>query len=431
VDDHPVRLAVEDDLQRSRLTVFFRLLLAIPHVIWITLWSIAVLFAAIVGWFAALITGRLPEGLHGFFGRFVRYATHLGAYLSLAANPYPGFTGEPGYPVDVSIPDRQAQPRWQTGLRIFLALPALLLAGALGSGFGSGSSSRAGWDEGSTAQWFASSGVGGVAAVCAVLGWFAILAVGRMPLGLRNLAAYGLGYTAQAYAYVLLLTPRYPNSDPDAIGPAWELPSHPIRLELADDGRRSRLTVFFRLLFAIPHFVWLVLWSIAAFLAAIANGLVALVRGRSADSLHRFLAAYLRYYAHVTAFVALVANPFPGFTGDPGYPVDIAIDPPERQNRWITFFRVLLAIPAFIVSGALSVVLFVVGVLGWFAALATGRMPTGLRNLGAYVVRYLSQTNAYWFVVTDSYPHASPALRPPPEPEAGLEPPSEPEPEAS
>ena len=406
--DHPVKLLLADDLQRSRLTVFFRLLLAIPHLIWIGLWSIAVFFAAIVGWFAALFTGRLPEGLHSFFGRFVRYATHLGAYLSLAANPYPGFTGDPGYPVDVSLPDRQPLARWQTALRLFLALPAAILAAGLGAGPGSGN---------------------GVAGVCALLGWFAILAVGRMPLGLRNLTAYGLGYTAQLYAYLLLLTDRYPNSDPEATGPTWELPPHPIRLELDDDGRRSRLTVFFRLLFALPHFVWLSLWSIAAFLAAIANGLVALFRGRSVDALHRFLAAYVRYYAHVTAFVALVANPFPGFTGEPGYPVDITIDPPERQNRWITFFRVILAIPAVVVAGALSIVLLVIGVLGWFAALATGRMPTGLCKLGAYAVRYLSQTNAYWFVVTDAYPHSSPALRPPPEPAVGLNPGVEPVPE--
>ena len=59
--------------------------------------------------------------------------------------------------------------------------------------------------------------------------------------------------------------------------------------------------------------------------------------------------------------------------------------------------------------------------LGWFAALVTGRMPDGLRNLGAFAVRYLSQTNAYWFIVTDDYPHASPALRPPPEPEPAYE----------
>ena len=416
--DHPVQIALEDDLQRSRLTVLFRLLLAIPHILWIVLWSIAVFFAAIAGWFAALFTGSLPAGLHGFFGRYVRYATHLGAYLSLAANPYPGFTGDPGYPVDVTIPDRQPQSRWTIGFRLFLALPALLLAAVLGSGFGGGGGSRgAGADDGSNAQWFFSSGVGGVAAVCAILGWFAILAIGRMPLGLRNLAAYGLGYTAQAYAYGLLLTDRYPNSDPEAIGPVWELPPHPVGLELNDDQRRSRLTVFFRLLLAIPHFVWLALWSVAAFLAAIANWFVVLVRGRSAGALHRFLVAYVRYDAHVTAFVGLVANPFPGFTGAPGYPVEIMVAPPERQNRWLTLFRLFLAIPAFLISSALTVVLAVVAFLGWFAALATGRMPTGLRNLGAYAVRYLAQVQAYWFVLTDVYPHSSPALRPPPEPE--------------
>ena len=84
------------------------------------------------------------------------------------------------------------------------------------------------------------------------------------------------------YAYVLLLTDRYPNADPNALGPEWELPPHPVRLALDDDQRRSRLTVLFRLLLALPHFVWLALWTVAAFLAAFVNGLVALVRGRSA-----------------------------------------------------------------------------------------------------------------------------------------------------
>ena len=107
MDDHPVRLTVTDDLRRSRLTVFFRLLLAIPHFIWLLLWTIAVFFAAIVGWFAALFTTRLPDGLHHFFTAYVRYVTHLGAYVTLAANPYPSFTGEQGYPVDVEIPEPQ------------------------------------------------------------------------------------------------------------------------------------------------------------------------------------------------------------------------------------------------------------------------------------------------------------------------------------
>jgi hypothetical protein len=412
VDGHPIVLTVDDDLRRSRLTVLFRLLLAIPHLVWILLWSVAVLVAAVAGWLVALVTARLPRGLHRFFAAYVRYATHVGAYLSLAANPYPGFTGDPGYDVDVELPSEpERQPRWTILLRLLLALPALVLAAVLGSGLGGGGSSRAA--DGETAQWVATTGVGGVAAICAFLGWFAALATGRMPLGLRNLAAYGVGYAGQAYAYVLLLTPRYPDSNPDELGPRWELPPHPVAVAVADDLRRSRVTVFFRLLLAIPHVVWLALWSVPAFLAALANGVVALVRGRSAAPLHRFLAAYVRYYAHVNAFAFLVANPFPGFVGDPGYPVDVELAPPERQNRWKTFFRIFLALPALFVAGGLSVALVAVGVLGWFAALATGRMPTGLRNLGAFALRYLSQTNAYLLVLTDRYPHASPALRPP------------------
>ena len=47
---------------------------------------------------------------------------------------------------------------------------------------------------------------------------------------------------------------------------------HPIRLVVNDDElKRLRITVFFRALLAVPHFIWLLLWSIAALLAAIAN----------------------------------------------------------------------------------------------------------------------------------------------------------------
>jgi uncharacterized protein DUF4389 len=423
VAGHPVQLTVTDDLQRSRLTVFFRLLLAIPHFVWLILWSVAVFFAAIAAWFAALVTTRLPEGLHRFLAAYVRYTAHLGAYLTLVANPYPSFTGEPGYPLDVHMPERQPQRRWTIALRLFLALPALLVASVLGwstSGGGGAQASQDSGDQYSDPKWTGT--LVGVAATCAFLGWFASLVRGRMPNGLRDLAAYGIGYGAQAYAYGLLLTDRYPNADPGSTGQAWSLGPHPVRLVLDDDGRRSRVTVLFRLLLALPHLVWLALWTVAAFLAAIANGLVALVRGRSAEPLHRFLSAYVRYVAHVSAFITLVANPFPGFTGTPGYPVEVAIGEAERQNRWITLFRTFLVIPALLVSGALSGALAVVAFLGWFASLATGRMPAGLRNLGAIAIRYQAQTNAYWFVVTDDYPYASPALRPPPEAEAAVEP---------
>lgn len=178
------------------------------------------------------------------------------------------------------------------------------------------------------------------------------------------------------------------------------------------------MTVLFRLLLALPHVVWLTLWTGAALLAACANGLVALAQGHSAPPLHRFLAAYVRYTAHVTAFTFLVANPFPGFAAVPGYPVDVEIDEAAHQSRRVILFRPILAIPAVVLSAAFGAALVVAGVLGWFASLATGRVPAGLRNLGAVSVRYQAQTSAYCFLVTATYPHASPTFPPPPEPEA-------------
>ena len=47
--------------------------------------------------------------------------------------------------------------------------------------------------------------------VVAALGWFASLALGRMPQGLRDLGAYCLRFEAQTYEYLSLLTPRYPS----------------------------------------------------------------------------------------------------------------------------------------------------------------------------------------------------------------------------
>jgi uncharacterized protein DUF4389/putative oligomerization/nucleic acid binding protein len=49
-------------------------------------------------------------------------------------------------------------------------------------------------------------------------------------------------------------------------------------------------------------------------------------------------------------------------------------------------------------------VLFCVAVAGWFVCLALGRMPKGLRDLGAYCLRFNAQTSAYLLFLTDRYP---------------------------
>ena len=67
MDDHPVRITIDDDLRRSRLTVFFRLLLVIPHVVWLYLWGFAVQVAVTLSvpvhtpaWQESPLVDRLP-----------------------------------------------------------------------------------------------------------------------------------------------------------------------------------------------------------------------------------------------------------------------------------------------------------------------------------------------------------------------------------
>src|SRR5437764_10086423 len=140
--EHPVRLTNEEGLERSRLTVFFRLLLALPHIVWFGFWSVGVLVIAIVSWFITVFRGRTALFCHNFITAYLRYSAHLGSYLSLTAHPWPDFVGRPGsYPVDVHLPQEpQVQNRWKTAFRLILAIPALLVDGALAGAVCAGAS---------------------------------------------------------------------------------------------------------------------------------------------------------------------------------------------------------------------------------------------------------------------------------------------------
>jgi Domain of unknown function (DUF4389) len=392
---HPVRLVVTDDLRRSRLTVFFRLLLAIPHYFWISLIGVVFALLVFVNWFILLFVARTPQGIHDFLAGYIRYTTQLEAYVLLAANPYPPFwpLGEADYPVTLEIDPPAQQSRWKTFFRLFLAIPAFLVSGALlagGARFG---------------------GYGfGLAFTVAFLLWWIGLFLGRSPRALRDLIAFCVGYSAQLAAYLFLVTDRYPYSGPNRfVPPRDDEEPHPVRVDVTDDLRRSRVLTFFRLPISIPHIVWFVLWTIPAAVAAVLNWLCALVTGQAPRPFHRFLSRYVRYSTHLWAFLFLIGNPFPGFTGKPGtYPIEVELPPSESQRRLVTLVRGLLAIPALFILTGLSGALSIVGILGWFVALFLGRMPDGLRNLGAYVLRYGAQTGAYFYVLTERYPDAGP-----------------------
>ncbi len=186
--------------------------------------------------------------------------------------------------------------------------------------------------------------------------------------------------------------------------PATARAHHPIRLVVTDDLQRNRLTVFFRIILAIPHFVWLLLWGIVAVLAVIANWFATLVQGESPAGLHNFLATYLRYQTHVWAYTLILADPYPGFGGQPGYPIDIEVDPPATQNRWTVAFRIILAIPALLIARIMTNLSQILAIFNWVVSLVLGRLPEGMRNFGAFALRFEQQTTAYVYLLTDRYP---------------------------
>jgi 2-(1,2-epoxy-1,2-dihydrophenyl)acetyl-CoA isomerase len=180
---------------------------------------------------------------------------------------------------------------------------------------------------------------------------------------------------------------------------------HPLELSIDDDRRRWRLTVLFRYLLAYPHIYLAAGWLLLSGLLTFVQGVIILIKGRPHAGLFRYSERSLRYWVHVNAYLLLVAEPFPRFRGWPGtYPIDLETPPPGPQNRWKTCFSILLAIPALVLASVLGIVGAVVAVVGWFVALAIGRMPKGMRDLGAYCIRYQAQTYGYLLLLTDRYP---------------------------
>ena len=180
---HPVGLVVTDDLHRRRVTTFFRPLLALPHLVLVSLWAIAAFCAFVIAWFAALFSGAVPPGLHEFMSAWLRYATRVTGYLYLLSEPFPPFRASGEYPFDAAIDGPEEQGRLTVFFRWIVAIPALLIAYVFGSVIG----------------------------LVALLSWFYILFTGEMHEGMRNLNAWLVRYCIQTYAYVMLLTGRYPS----------------------------------------------------------------------------------------------------------------------------------------------------------------------------------------------------------------------------
>jgi len=196
-----------------------------------------------------------------------------------------------------------------------------------------------------------------------------------------------------------------PSPEPRQLPPVEPPRPHTVRLIDHDDLKRSRLTVLVRAFLVLPHLIWLTLYAGVAVFVALANWIVTLIKGRSPQRMHRWLVRFLRYTVYVYSYLYVLANPYPPFHGDQrSYTIDLQVEGPDDQRRLVTAFRLVLVIPAFVLSWVLSQVLQVIALLAWVIAIFLGRIPRGMEQLGLYCLRYQTQVYAYLLVVTDRYP---------------------------
>lgn len=170
------------------------------------------------------------------------------------------------------------------------------------------------------------------------------------------------------------------------------------------DTRRSRVLVLLRLPLAVPHLIWWWLWGLLVAVVLPLAWIVGVVSGRIPRPFHRLLRAYVRYTTHLTSFLTLAGNPFPGFIGTLPYPVDVHVPDPVRQPRLSLLVRWVVVLPALVVLTALDVVRWIVVPVAWLIALVAGRLPRGLVDVLAYAARWQALTLAYAFLLTRRYP---------------------------
>jgi hypothetical protein len=190
------------------------------------------------------------------------------------------------------------------------------------------------------------------------------------------------------------------------------------RLRVRDEEplRRRRFVVLLRALLFVPHYIVIAVWTLLVLPATVVAWLALLIEGRLPGWLQRFLGAYLRYVGQASAWFHLLSARYP----DPLHTLEhpFAIDVPDRprQPRLITLLRIVLAVPALILSGVLRVVLSVAAVGAWVTALALGRTTAGLQELSTFCLRSELETEAYLLLLTARYPRlAPPAVSPAPE----------------
>jgi hypothetical protein len=208
------------------------------------------------------------------------------------------------YPISIDVqPAPTSRDRLTVAFRIILAIPHLLLVGAIGMGFALHSSRS----DGSGSSFGGETGLlGAVAYILAIVTWFAIVIGGRDIAAIRQYTLFYLRWRVRALAYLMLLQDAYPPFGDDA---------YPASLMFVEtEGPRRRVSVGFRLILIIPQLIVVGLLTIAWWVTSFVAWLAILFTGNYPEGLYRFGVGVLRWFIRVEAYLLLLVDEYPPFS---------------------------------------------------------------------------------------------------------------------
>jgi hypothetical protein len=205
---YPATLSIDYPEKLSRLTTFFRLIVAIPILIIFGLLSAngaaaqgnannssfnpsigaGLVFVPLI--LMILFRRKYPKWWFDWNLAFTRFSTRIAAYLLLLRDEYPSTDDEQAVHLELAYPDAATElNRWLPLVKWLLAFPHYIILIALVIGL---------W-------------------VVTIISWFAIMITGRYPKGFFNYVVGVMRWELRVSAYAFLLTTdRYPSFSLDA-----------------------------------------------------------------------------------------------------------------------------------------------------------------------------------------------------------------------
>jgi Domain of unknown function (DUF4389) len=185
---YPIDIDVEVPDRIARWRPLVQWILALPLFIIVYVLRIVAQLCAFVGWFVALFTGQLPEGLGNVIAGYYRYYWRALSYSSFLREKYPPLAPAMGYPDPGDDPARfevrrgEKLSRLAVLFRIILVIPQLIVLLFLGIAL----------------------------YLVMIVAFFVVLFAGRWPPGLRDFVVGANRWFLRVDAWYSLLADPYP-----------------------------------------------------------------------------------------------------------------------------------------------------------------------------------------------------------------------------